>query len=209
MKTKLQRRLMRGARYAGTKTSNQLLLLGVLSALSSTVAAADAGVDTSQWKCESCKFEQGVSGTLDVGAGTVSDKSAEFGQYNGLQKKGGFFIGGAAVRSRGGDGSYWNLDASNLGLDTRSLDAEGGKQGSYKLRLKYDETPHRIWDGALTPFAGSGGASLTLPAGFAAATTAGMPLAGQLNQVDLATQRKQIGVGGSWMPNTNWEYAFN
>lgn len=190
------------------KSSNQLLLLGVLSALS-TAAAADGGVDTSQWKCESCKFEQGVSGTLDVGAGTVSDKSAEFGQYNGLQKKGGFFIGGAAVRSRGADGTYWNLDASNLGLDTRSVDAEGGKQGSYKLRLKYDETPHRIWDGALTPFAGSGGASLTLPAGFAAATTAGMPLAGQLNQVDLATQRKQVGVGGSWIPNTNWEYAFN
>jgi MtrB/PioB family decaheme-associated outer membrane protein len=208
MKTKFQRRLMRAARYAGTKTSNQLLLLGVLSALSSA-AAADGAVDTSQWKCESCKFESGVSGTLDVGAGTVSDKSAEFGQYNGLQKKGGYFIGGAAVRSRAEDGTYWNLDASNLGLDTRSMDAEGGKQGSYKLRLKYDETPHRIWDGALTPFAGSGGASLTLPAGFAAATTAGMPLAGQLNQVDLATQRKQLGVGGSWMPNTNWEYAFN
>ena len=194
------------------KTSNKLFLLGMLSALSVPAVAegaGSAGVDTSQWKCESCKFETGVGGTLEVGAGSVSENSAEFGQYNGLHEKGGFFIGGAAVRSRGADGSYWNLDASNLGLDTRSVDAEGGKQGSYKLRLKYDETPHRIWDGALTPFAGSGGASLTLPAGFAAATTAGMPLAGQLNQVDLATQRKQIGVGGSWIPNTNWEYAFN
>ncbi len=191
------------------KTSNQLLLLGALSALSSAAAAGGAAVDTSQWKCESCKFEQGVSGTLDVGAGSVSDKSAEFGQYNGLQKKGGFFIGDAAVRSRGADGSYWNLNASNLGLDTRSVDAEGGKQGSYKLRFKYDETPHRIWDGALTPFIGSGGATLSLPAGFAAGTTTAMPLAGQLNQVDLATQRKQVGVGASWIPVRNWEYAFN
>lgn len=193
------------------KTSNQLLLLGALSALSSA-AAADAGtapVDTSQWKCESCKFEQGVSGTLDVGAGSVSDKSAEFGQYNGLNKKGGFFIGDAAVRSRGEDGAYWKFNASNLGLDTRSVDAEGGKQGSYKLQFKYDETPHRIWDGALTPFSGS--TSLTLPTGFvrAGTTDAMTSLPGSLQQVDLGTQRKQVSVGASWIPVSKWEYAVN
>ena len=51
-------------------TSNKLFLLGMLSALSATMAAAGtasaAGVDTSKWKCESCKFETGVSGTVDV-----------------------------------------------------------------------------------------------------------------------------------------------
>ncbi|MCJ7839147.1 MAG: MtrB/PioB family outer membrane beta-barrel protein, partial [Burkholderiales bacterium] len=128
------------------KSSNQLLLLGMLSALSPAAAAGGAvpaGVDISKWKCESCKFEKGTSGSVDVGAGSVSEKSAEFGQYNGLYEKGGYFIGDAEVRSRGEDGAYWNLNASNLGLDTRSVDAEGGKQGSYKLRLKYDETPHR------------------------------------------------------------------
>ena len=58
--------------------------------------------------------------------------------------KGGFFIGDGAARFRGADGTYWNLNATNLGLDTRSIDAEGGKQGRYKLSLKYDETsaPH-------------------------------------------------------------------
>lgn len=191
------------------KTSNQMLLLGTLSALSMTGANQAQAVDTSQWKCESCKFEQGVSGTVDVGAGSVSDKSAEFGQYNGLDKKGGYFIGDTAVRSRGADGTYWNLNASNLGLDTRSVDAEGGKQGNYKFQFKYDETPHRIWNGAQTPFIGSGGASLTLPTGFAAATTGAMPLAGQMNSVDLGTLRKQVGVGASWIPVSNWEYAFN
>jgi len=192
------------------KTSNQLLLLGVLSALSpAALAEGAAAPDTSQWKCESCKFEQGVSGTIDVGAGSVSDKSAKFGQYNGLDKKGGFFIGDGSVRSRGEDGSYWNLNASNLGLDTRAVDAEGGKQGSYKLLFKYDESPNRIWSGAQTPFIGAGGTSLTLPAGFAAATTGAMPLAGQMNSVDLGTLRKQVGVGASWIPASNWETAFN
>lgn len=190
------------------KISNQLLLLGTLSALSSAAAAQGAAVDTSKWKCESCKFEQGVSGTVDVGVGSVSGKSTEFGQYNGLDKKGGFFIGDGSVRSRGADGSYWNMNASNLGLDTRSVDAEGGKQGSYKFLFQYDETPHRIWNGAQTPFLGAGGNSLTLPAGFAAATTDTMPLAGQLNSVDLGSLRKQVGVGASWIPTGNWETAF-
>ena len=193
-------------------TSNKLFLLGMLSALSATMAAAGtasaAGVDTSKWKCESCKFETGVSGTVDVGAGSVSDDSAEFGQYNGLNKSGGYVIGDAAVRSRAKDGSYWRLDASNLGLDSRAVNAEGGKQGTYKLRLNYDETPHRIWDKAQTPFLGSGSANLTLPAGFPAATTGAMPL-GSLQQVDLYTQRKQLGVGASWNRTTRWEYALN
>ena len=188
-------------------TSNQLLLLGVLSALSSAAGA----VDTSQWKCESCKFEQGVSGTVEAGAGSVSEKSEEFGQYNGLHEKGGFLIGEGSLRSRGEDGAYWNLDASNLGLDTRAVDAEGGKQGGYKLRFKYDESIHRIWDNALTPFAGSGGAALTLPAGFVKAGTTGAmtSLAGSLQSVELGTQRKLLGVGASWNRTSQWEYAVN
>ena len=198
------------------KTSNQLLLLGMLTALSAAAAAADstggagqAPVDTSQWKCESCKFEQGVSGTVDAGAGYVSDKSAKFGEYNGLNEKGPFFIGDAAVRSRNEDGTYWNLNVSNLGLKTRSIDAEGGLQGKYKMLLKYDELPHALYDAAQTPFIGVGGASLTLPAGFPAPTTAGMPLAGTMQQVDLGTERKRLGVGASWMPLRDWEYAVN
>ena len=194
------------------RASKQLFLLGALSALSAAATAADSGagkVDTSQWKCESCKFEQGVSGTLDLGVGNVSQKSSKFGEYNGLDKSGGFLIGDGAVRARGEDGTYWNLNASNLGLHTRYLDAEGGKQGSYKLLFKYDEVLHSLSDSARTPFAGIGGSSLTLPAGFPAATTAAMPLAGTLQQVDLGTQRKRLGVGASWAPVSDWEYAVN
>jgi len=206
-------RLMRAARNAGTKTSNQLMLLGMLSALSAAAAGADgasaAPVDTSQWKCESCKFEPGVSGTLDVGAGYVSQESAKFGEYNGLNKKGGFLIGDGDVRSRGENGAYWNLNASNLGLRSRAFDAEGGQQGKYKFLLNYDALPHFTSDSAQTPFLGIGGASLTLPAGFPAATTAAMPLAGTLQQVDLGTERKRLGVGGAWTAVRDWEYAVN
>jgi len=195
------------------KTTNRLLLLSVLSALSSAAGAADnaAGaakgtVDTSEWKCESCKFEQGTSGSFDVGAGAVSNQSAKFGEYNGLNKKGAYFIGDGDARYRGKDGAYWNFNANNIGLDARSLNAEGGQQGKYKLLLKYDQIPHILSDTAQTPFGGVGGASLTLPAGYPAATTATM---GSLQQVELGTQRKTLGVGGSWYRTSEWEYAVN
>lgn len=197
-------------------TSNQLLLLSMLSALSAAVAAADSAtgtgqvaVDTSKWPCSLCKFEDGLSGALDVGVGYVSDDSFKFGEYTGLNEKGAFFIGDGAARFRRADAAYWNANASNLGLDSRSLDAEGGRQGKYKLLLEYDELPHFISESVRTPFLGSGGAFLTLPAGFPQAVTGLMPLAGTLRPVELDTQRKRLGVGAAWIPVRDWEYAVN
>ena len=89
------------------KTSKRLLLLSMLSALPVTASAADAGAgDTSQWKCEGCASEQGWSGSADLGVGGVSDKSTKFGEYTGLNKQGGFFIGDAATRFRSA-GAYY------------------------------------------------------------------------------------------------------
>jgi len=190
------------------KTATQLLLLATLSALSAP-GAGQALPDTSKWKCELCKFEDGLSGTVEAGGAYVSDSSAKFGEYNGLGEEGGYFIGDLNARYRGKDAAYWNVDAANLGLDTRSLNVEGGRQGRYKVLLDYQELPHFVSDSAQTPFAGSGGASLTLPAGFPANTTALMPLAGTLRQVDLETTRKALGAGASWTPARTWQFGAN
>ena len=155
------------------KISLQLVLLIMFSAQAAVVTAADTStssgqgaVDTSQWECKYCAFEQGTSGTLELGLGNVSKDSYKFGEYTGLNEQGGFLIGNAAARLRGKDANYWNVDASNLGLDSRSLSAESGTQGKYRLFLKYDEIPHFISDSAVTPFIGSGGGSLVLPGGW-------------------------------------------
>jgi len=190
------------------KTAIQLSLLGMLSTLSAA-AAGQAAPDTLKWQCKLCKFEDGLSGTVEVGGGYVSDSSSKFGEYNGLNKDGGYFIGDFSARFRGQDAGYWNLDAANLGLDARSLSAEGGRQGTYKLWLNYQELPHFISDSVQTPFIGSGGASLTLPAGFPASTTTLMPLPSTLRQVDLETKRKELGVGAAWTPARAWDYGVN
>lgn len=114
------------------KISNKLFPLIILSAQAATVAAADNTVpDTSQWECKYCAFEKGLTGTVDLGIGYVSEDSFKFGEYTGLYEKGAFFIGDAALSSRGENANYLNVDASNLGLDSRSLGVEGGKQGTY------------------------------------------------------------------------------
>ena len=190
------------------KTATQLLLLAVLSVLSAT-GAGQAVPDTSKWPCSMCKFEDGLSGTVEAGGASVSDASAKYGEYNGLGEDGGSFIGELNARVRGKDAAYWNLDAANLGRDTRSLSVEGGRQGRYKLLLHYQGLPHLVSDSAQTSFIGSGGASLTLPAGFPANTTSLMPLAGTLRKVDLETTRNELGAAASWTNARAWQYGIH
>jgi MtrB/PioB family decaheme-associated outer membrane protein len=194
------------------KISIKLFPLIILSTQAATALAADnTAVDTSQWECKYCAFEKGFSGTVDLGFGYVSDDSFKFGEYNGLYQKGGYFIGDAALSARGEDAHYWNVDASNLGLDSRSLGVEGGKQGTYKVILKYDELPHYISDSAATPFLGSGTDTLTLPGTWVAgSSTAGMTdLANSIQQVDLETKRKRLDLGVSLAAVRDWEFAVN
>ena len=131
------------------RTSSPLLLLGTLGALTGAVGSAAAAVDTSQWKCESCPFETGASGSVDVGVGAVSDASAKFGDYTGLdQQRRPSPSPAARLRYRGDDGLYGSLTASDLGLDSRSLAAEAGREGRYALRLGYAELPRHFSDTA-------------------------------------------------------------
>ena len=187
------------------RTSITFRLLSVFGALVATDAAL-AG-DASKWKCESCPFEKGTSGTVDVGVGNVSDSSAKFGDYTGLDKQGAFAIAGGQTRHRDEDG-YWGIaEASDLGLDRRAIAAQGGREGLYSLRLGYSEIPRRLSDTASTPFLGTGGAVLTLPAGFPAVDTAAMPLATTLQRVDLGYNRKRYDLGATWLGSDHWSYS--
>lgn len=187
------------------KTFSSLFLLGALGALSAAATGAVAAVDTSQWKCESCPFEKaGTTGTLDVGLGTVSDDSAKFGDYTGLNEKGPYLIAGGSMRYRGEGGTFGSLKASDLGLDSRALSAEYGSEGRYSLRMGYAEIPHYLTDTAVTPFLGNGGGILTLPGGFPAVDTASMPLASTLQPVELGFKRSRLDASAGWIIGQGW-----
>jgi MtrB/PioB family decaheme-associated outer membrane protein len=189
------------------RTSTPLWLLAALGALSITVGTPAWAVDPSQWACETCPFEEaGTHGTLDAGIGAVSSASAKFGDFTGLQRRGAFAIAGGEARYRGKDGLYGSVSASELGLDTRALSAEIGSEGRYALQLGYAELPHRLSDTAMTPFIGTGGASLTLPAGYPAADTASMPLDSTLHPVDIGLMRTRLDLAASMLGPDQWTY---
>jgi MtrB/PioB family decaheme-associated outer membrane protein len=189
------------------KSHTPVLLLAALGLLSVLGPAQAATADTSQWKCESCPYTKGTSGTVEAGVGHVSDDSRKFGDYTGLEKKGAFAVLGGNVSHRG-EGYWADLSASDLGLDTRSVFGRAGREGLYTLRLGYSEIPRWTTDGAATPYLGVGSDTLTLPtgAGFPAGTTAGMPLATTLRAVDLGTQRKSYQLGASFVGLDRWVF---
>ena len=86
-----------------------------------------------------------TTGTAEIGIGNVSSASSKAGEYNGLNDKGAFAL--AAFDFRGG-GAYdsnsayrWRARGTDLGLDTRSLAAEAGRQGTFRVTFGYDCDP--------------------------------------------------------------------
>lgn len=197
--------------------SGRSLLLGLcipfpmFAAADTTEPFIPAGAESSTWVCEYCPVDEGFSGELEAGPGYVSDDSFKFGEYNGLQDDGTFLLGNAMARYRDAKGGYLDLQARDLGIDTRQVDIKGGRQGRYSLFLNYDEIPHYISDSARTPYRGIGGTSLTLPAGWVYnGSTAGMTqLDASLQDVELKTKRKRFSLGIDFIPARRWETAVN
>jgi MtrB/PioB family decaheme-associated outer membrane protein len=187
-------------------SSKPWLVLGTFGAIGalSAAGALAADVDTSQWKCGQCPVDSGLSGSVDAGAAAVSGASQRYGDYTGLNKKGGVLLLGGTLRYRGADGYYADVSASDLGTDARSLAAVSGREGRYVLRLGYDETPRYFADGAQTPFLGAGSAVQTLPAGYPAGNTSAMPLAGTLQPVEIGYRRSRFDLGATWLAGTEW-----
>ena len=104
------------------KTYTPLFLFAALGLLSISGTAA-AAADTSNWKCTSCPYPKTMTGNVEAGLGTVSEDSKKFGDFTGLDEKGAHLVLGGALRVRGAGGYYADLQAANLGLDTRSLGA--------------------------------------------------------------------------------------
>ena len=148
---------------------------------------------------------------MEAGVGYVSEGSYKFGEYNGLQDDGAFPIGNATARYRDENAGFLDLRLRDLGLDTRSAEIEGGRQGSYRLFLNYDEIRHNISDSVMTPYLGSGSDSLSLPPSWVrAGSTSGMTeLKPSLNGVDLYTTRKKLGIGVAFIPADKWETAIS
>jgi MtrB/PioB family decaheme-associated outer membrane protein len=158
-----------------------------------------AQVDTSNWECESCPFDQGYRAEIEAGATNVSDDAARFGNYTGYDEKGTY----ANVDGQGrynGDKYLVDYTMEDLGLDSRVFEMSIGAPGQFELRLDYRELPFRRFDTTNTIFDSPTGETLTLPSDWVPASTTGQmtQLSSSLQQQTIGTDRQIIGLGGDW-----------
>lgn len=158
-------------------------------------APATAQVDTSEWKCEYCPFEDGYRADYEAGGSYVSEDAARFGNGTGLDEKGAYAdVGGEGRYVSNGSEFHWY--AEDLGLDSRVFALGFGKAGRYDINLGYRELPYRRFGDTQTVYSGNS-EILNLPPGWVAAgTTGGMTqLSSSLAPRNIETDRQILDFG--------------
>jgi MtrB/PioB family decaheme-associated outer membrane protein len=134
-----------------------LLGLGCLAAAAASPARAEDSVATLTLPAS----------TIELGIGNTSQAAAKAHEYDGLTRRGAYFIGHFDLR---GGGSYdsasasrWRIFGNNLGTESRSLGFEQAEQGRGRVSVSYDELQRNASDTYQTPLLGVGSNALTLP----------------------------------------------
>jgi MtrB/PioB family decaheme-associated outer membrane protein len=175
--------------------------MGAIAASLLLPAAAVAQVDTSEWACQYCPFEEGYRAEVDAGGLYVSDDAARFGNGTGLDEKGAYVdLGGNGRYVK--DGTEISWDAEDLGTSARALNLSAGKPGKYEVALSYRELPYRQFSSTRTVFSSPASGILTLPADWVpAGTTDGFTaLDSSLTPVKIEKDRQILEIGAKYLP---------
>jgi MtrB/PioB family decaheme-associated outer membrane protein len=79
---------------------------------------------------------------FSLGAGWWSDNRPQEGQYDGMNQKGWYGLFDAFINKRDeATGTWYSLDARNLGLDTREIRADWLRQGNIGAFVEFSQTP--------------------------------------------------------------------
>ena len=173
--------------------------IGMLFLLAPAAAAAE--VDTSNWACEYCPFDEGYGARIRAGATSVSDDAARFGNFSGLDEEG--VYGNVDGYGRyTGDGYRVDYFLEDLGLDSRAIGISVDSDGLFGVDFGYRELPFRRFDTTRTIFTQSSSDTLTLPSGWERAGTTGAmtQLESSLRQTIIGTDRQVVDLGGYWNP---------
>jgi len=164
-------------------------------------AAAQAQVDTSEWLCEYCPFEDGYRAEVDAGALYVSDDAARFGNGTGLDEEGTYLdLGGNGRYLKNGTEVSWY--AEDLGTSSRVLNIAAGKPGKFEVELDYRELPYRLFDSTDTVFSPGDSGILALPSDWVrAGTTDGFTaLDTSLAPINIEKDRQILEFGAKYLP---------
>jgi len=182
------------------KQNNNTLHLAITATLLLPTAAL-AQVDTSEWLCEYCPFEDGYRAEVDAGVLYVSDDAARFGNGTGLDDKGAYIdLGGNGRYVKNGTEVSWY--AEDLGTSSRVLNISAGKPGKFEIGLDYRELPYRLFDTTDTVFSPGNSGVLTLPSDWVTAgTTDGFAaLDSSLMPMNIEKDRQILEFGAKYLP---------
>jgi MtrB/PioB family decaheme-associated outer membrane protein len=137
---------------------------------------------------------------VSLGAGYWSDDRPRLGTYDGMRDKGGYGLLDALIVNRDdATGTWFRLDARNLGLDTREFRADWERQGNFGLFVEYNrlvrEEPYTV----LTGVSGIGTPTIRVPT----------PSATTLGAIQLGTVRESIGGGFSKIIGGGYDFRFS
>ena len=181
------------------KVTTSVIVLMLIAVVGAAQAAEDTGaeVDKTKWKCQFCLYDERAkfAASVELGLGYVTNDSYKYGEYTGLNEKGVYFLGDADGSYRDNKRNYFNFDIQDIGLDSRTIEMEGGKQGLYDLQLEYNQIPKYSSDTSRTPY--SGGNNQSLPSDWVSApTTSGFTsLNNDLQNVGVYTMRRDFSIG--------------
>jgi MtrB/PioB family decaheme-associated outer membrane protein len=179
----------------------------VLSVVSSAQAFSQDTDPTANWRCATCPDSQGWALDLDFGPAYVGDDAFRFGDYAGLDEKGGFLFGDFAGRYQDSNARYFSFEGFTLSPSFTALFMEGGKQGVYRVRGSFQSIPRRFYDATLTPFLGNGSDTLSLPEGWVRApNTSGMSaFAETAHPLKIERDWDVLRLGVDIKPASNWK----
>jgi len=181
---------------------NNTLGATIAAALLTPIAAL-AQVDTSEWNCEYCPFEDGYRAEVDAGVAYVSEDAARFGNGTGLDEKGAEVVLGGDGRYLK-DGTEVTWYAEDLGIDSRALEISVGKPGKFEVGLGYRELPYRLFDTTATVFSPSASETLALPSDWVTSgTTSGFTaLDASLAPQNIEIDRQILEFGATYLPTS-------
>lgn len=153
-----------------------------LAALAAALLPVYAGLAQAQDAAEIDKLTK-PSSVIEFGAGYVDEDNNRFGQYNGLNEKGGYGLLEFNLNRRDEETGNWlQITGSNVGLDMRKLRLDHRTQGNWGYFIQYDQIPRYSQYVVNTGLAGIGTGTVNFN---------GVPL----RDVQLDTQRKAWTLG--------------
>jgi MtrB/PioB family decaheme-associated outer membrane protein len=146
--------------------------------------------------------EVSVTGVLPY----IDGNKAKFNEYRDYRDGVISPFGGVFLDYDNKKGYFFDFGASDIGYDTQRYSLEGGKYGSYKYSLLYDEIPHNQTWNARSFYADPGGSTLNYtPA------TGNRPTSNADNWVafDYQTKRKALSGGAEFTVMKPFFFSFN